>query len=406
MNARYSVSKVLLSLFVLFALNSCTKDNNSNPTPVEENQYAAVVAVGAWPNIAYYIADIPSLTQGTITIQGSGAEMTGKVYAQDILQKNGFYYHANAGSGRFGKYHVEGGAVVVDKEIPYTWLNWSSYVWIDDQTLIVFGTGANDNEVNEARYSIVKVNEMTVTNGKLEFESFSEGFTNYSVGFAEYRDGKIFIGYQLVSEDWSVYPDMAVYKQLNIAVVNYPAMTLNNTIKDTRSTTAGGPIVYAPVSFVDENKDIYFVTDPVSNYDYKSPSLIYRIKSGETTLDASYNFDLSAKTSDGMGAAMWYIGNGKAIIRTRVAGQSIDADHSFSIVDVKTGSFVKKLDLPADKGERMVQAVIVEDGKAYIAVNSADRDYIWEYDPATDGLKSGAEFIGGINYILRLEKVK
>jgi len=103
---------------------------------------------------------------------------------------------------------------------------------------------------------------------------------------------------------------------------------------------------------------------------------------------------------------MWYIGNGKAIIRTRVDGESIDADHFFTVVDVKNGSFIKKLDLPVDKGERMVKAVIVEDGKAYIAVNSADKDYIWEYDPAAESLKSGAEFVGGIDYILRLEKVK
>src|SRR5690606_2760996 len=190
------------------------------------------------------------------------------------------------------------------------------------------------------------------------------------------------------------------------AVVNYPTMTINNTITDIRSTTPGGPTVYAKASFIDEAGDLYFVTDPVYNYDYTSPSVIYRIKSGQTVLDNTYYFDLSANTSGGKGAAMWYIGNGKAIIRTRVAGQSIDADHSFTVVNVQNGSFIKTLDLPADKGERMVQAVIVEDGKAYIAVNSADKDYIWEYNPATESLTPGAEFIGGIDYILRLEKTK
>jgi|GEM_PF-773460 len=108
---------------------------------------------------------------------------------------------------------------------------------------------------------------------------------------------------------------------------------------------------------------------------------------------------------NGMGAATWYIGNGKAIIRTLVAGQAIDADHSYSIINIRTGSFIKKLDLLADKRERMVQAVIIEDGKAYIAVNARDRDYIWEYDPATDKLTKGAEFTGGIDYILRIEKL-
>lgn len=407
MKSIHPLSKMLFAVVAMAVLNSCEKNNNNdNPNPPEEKQYAAVVCVGSWPNTAYYIADVPSLTEGTITIQGSGAEMTGKVYAQDILQKNGSYYHANAGSGRFGKYHVANGAVVVDKEIPYTWLDWSSYVWVDDETLVIFGTGATDDEVNEGRYSIVKVADMTVTNGKLDLKAFPEDFTNYSIGFAEYRAGKLFIGYQFVSDNWDLYPNMPVYNELNVAVVNYPAMTLDKNISDIRTTTPGGPIVYAPASFIDENNDLYFVTDPVYNYDYQSPSVIYRIKNGETNLDASYYFDLSSTTSGGMGAAMWYIGNGQAIIRTRVAGQSIDADHSYSIVDARNGTFIKKLDLPADKGERMVNAVIVEGDVVNIAVNAIDKDYVWQYNSSTQALTPGAEFIGGIDYILRLEKVK
>ena len=144
----------------------------------------------------------------------------------------------------------------------------------------------------------------------------------------------------------------------------------------------------------------------MAGYDYKSPSVVYRIKNGATALDPTYFFDLSAKTDNGMGAAMWHIGNGKAIVRTRIKGESIDAEHSFSVIDVRTGTFIKTLDLPADKGERMVNAVVVEDGKAYIAVNAADKDYIWEYDPASEKLTKGAEFVDGIDYILRLEKTK
>jgi hypothetical protein len=104
--------------------------------------------------------------------------------------------------------------------------------------------------------------------------------------------------------------------------------------------------------------------------------------------------------------AMWYIGNGKAIVRSRIAGTSIDTDHYFCVIDVKSGALIKKLDLPADKGERMVNGVIVEDGKAFIAVNAADKDYIWQYDPATDKLTKGVEVVGGIDYILRIEKLR
>ncbi|QHV95133.1 DUF4374 domain-containing protein [Spirosoma endbachense] len=399
----FPVQTILIALLA-FLLNGCSSSNDT-PAPQEAGTYSAVLAVGSWPNIAYYIADIPSLTSGTISLQGNGAEMTGKVYAQDIIQKNGFYYHANFGSGRLGKYHVANGAVVVDKEVPFTYLNWSSYAWVDDQTLVIFGTGENAGK-NEGRYAVIKVADMTVTTGKLDLKAFPTGFDTYSMGFAEYRAGKLFLGYSFASSDFSTYPIMPVYQQLSVAVINASTMAVESTISDIRSTNPGGPTVYAPASFQDEGGDIYFMTDPVYNYDYKSPSAVYRIKSGSTTLDQSYYFDFSSKVNKGMGAAMWYVGNGKAIVRTRVAGESIDADHSFSVIDVKTGAFVKTLALPVDKGERMVQAVVVENGKAYIAVNAADKDYIWEYDPTADKLTQGAEFVGGINYILRLEKTK
>ena len=394
-------AKAILIALTAFTLNGCSDSDDNGGTPVqEEGKYSAILCVGAWPNTAYYIADVPSLTSGTISIKGNGAEMTGKVYAQDIIQKDGFYYHANFGSGRFGKYHVEKGALVIDKEVPFTFLNWSSYVWVDDQTLVIFGDAEG-----EGRYAIVKVADMTLTTGKLELKAKPTGFTGYNVGFAEYRDGKLFVGYGYSFSDWSVKP-LPVNPDFNVAVVSYPSMKTESTITDTRTTTPGGPIVYAPASFKDENGDIYFISDPVAGYDYKSPSVVYRIKNGATTLDPTYFFDLSAKTDNGMGAAMWYIGNGKAIVRTRIKGESIDADHSFSVIDVKTGTFIKKLDLPADKGERMVNAVVVEDGKAYIAVNAADKDYIWEYDTASEKLTKGAEFVDGIDYILRLEKTK
>lgn len=125
-----------IALIVVFA-SGCEKRDVGH---IEEGtKYAAVLCVGSWPNTAYYIAGIQSLTGGTVSLKGNGAEMTGKVYAQDVIQRDGFYYHANAGSGRLGKYHVENGSLLIDKEIPFSWLNWSSYTWVDHNTLVIFG---------------------------------------------------------------------------------------------------------------------------------------------------------------------------------------------------------------------------------------------------------------------------
>lgn len=392
-------SRALSLAIIIILISSCEKRNIGN---IEEGtKYSAVLCVGSWPNTAYYIAGIQSLTSGTISLAGNGAEMTGKVYAQDVIQRDGFYYHCNANSGRLGKYHVENGSLLIDKEIPFSWLNWSSYAWVDSNTLVIFGDGNN-----EARYAVIKVDKMTIRTGKLSLKAIPTGFDSYSIGFADYRNEKLFLGYGFASTDWSNYPNMPVYQESLIAVIDYSTMTVEKSISDVRTTGLGGPNVYAPSSFVDENNDLYFVSDPVNVYDYKSPSIIYRIKSGTTEIDPNYLFNFSAVSNNEMVPAMWYIGNGKAIVRSRIAGQSIDADHYFCVIDVRNGKLIKKLDLPADKGERMVNAVIVEDGKAFIAVNAADKDYIWQYDPNTDQLTKGVEFVGGIDYILRIEKLK
>lgn len=391
---------ILLGILALTTVFSgCEKRNVGE---IEEGtKYSAVLCVGSWPNTAYYIAGIQSLTSGTVSLAKNGAEMTGKVYAQDVIQKDGFYYHCNSNSGRLGKYHVENGALLIDKEIPFAWLNWSSYTWADDNTLVIFGEGKG-----EPRYAVIKVDKMTIRTGKLSLANIPAGFNLYNMGFAQYHNQKIYLGYSFGSDDYTNYPNMPVFQKSFVAVIDYNTMTVEKSLEDVRTTGLGGSNVYAPSSFVDEQGDLYFISDPVNVYDYKSPSAMYRIKNGTTVLDPTYYFNYSAAANNEMAAAMWYIGNGKAIVRSRIAGQSIDTDHYFTVIDVKTGALIKKLDLPADKGERMVNAVIVEDGKAFIAVNAADRDYIWQYDPATDKLTKGVEFVGGIDYILRIEKLK
>lgn len=401
-----SIKGIALSLAILLiTFSSCTKKKDAEPTsdPAAGTKYSAMVIVGSWPNTAYYLVDVPSFDSGEITLKGNGAEMTAEVYAQDVIQKDGYYYHANAGSGQLGKYHVESGKLVTDKKVPFTLLDWSSYTWIDNTTLALFGTNGDQNE---GKYAIIETSNLQVlSSGTLDLVDLPTGFVAYAIGFAEYRDGKVFLNYGFRGS-WDNYPTMLVPEKGYVAVFNYATKTVEKSAESASMTTPGGPTVYAPTSFIDENKDLYFITDPVYHYDNTTPSKVYRIKNGSTEIDASYDFNFSSQVNNGMGAAFWYIGNGKAIVRTRVAGTSIDAEHSFSLIDVHSGTFIKKLALPADVGERMVQAVVVDNGKAYIAVNGTAKDYIAIYDPATDQLTEGAQFTGGIDYLIRIEKKK
>ncbi|RZL99146.1 MAG: DUF4374 domain-containing protein, partial [Pedobacter sp.] len=157
--------------------------------------------------------------------------------------------------------------------------------------------------------------------------------------------------------------------------------------------------------------DIYFTTVPEGGWDYEAGSVLYRIKSGTDVLDNTYTFDFSSKSNGHTAQAIWYIGNGQAIVRVRIPADRSNADFYykwdsyFSIVNVRTGAVIKKLNLPVDKGEVYVQAVIIEDGKAYIMLNEANAaGAIWEYDPSNAKLTKGATFGAGYDYLLRLDK--
>ncbi len=198
-----------------------------------------------------------------------------------------------------------------------------------------------------------------------------------------------------------------------VAVIDYPSIELSKTLEDSRSKWPGGPTRYTPTSFVDEKNDIYFNTAPDNGSDYDAGSAIYRIKSGSDELDPNYYFDFSSKANGHTIQAMWYIGNGEAIVRARIPSDRNKPDFYykwdsyFVIVNVNKGEVVKKLDLSTDIGEVFVQAVVVENEKAYIMLNDADKKgYMWEYDPANGKLTKGLEFAEGYDYLLRIDKWK
>ncbi|MBE9586435.1 hypothetical protein IM792_18425 [Mucilaginibacter sp. JRF] len=399
-----------LAIATAISFTACKKSDDAPTTNTDtgEIKYGALMMVGAWPNTTYYIAGLSSLKEGTIDLKGKGVNMSAIAQDQGFIQRNGYYYYYNGDNGRLGRYHIANDLLVTDREVPFTQMSgFSSHIWADDNTLVVFGTNTDQTKI---RYAIINATTLASTGGEINTTAPTDAaYTRIGVGFAEYRSGKIFIGYGYLHANWPT----PSYPKVLVAAVNYPSMTVSTLLEDSKSRWPGGPTRYNPYSFVDENGDLYFATVPEGGWDYDGASLIYRIKSGTEVLDNTYNFDYSAKAGGNTVQAMWYIGNGQAIVRGRIPADRSNADFyynwdsNFALINVQTGAVVKKFDLPTDKGQIYVQAVIVEDGKAYLLVNGANSNgAIWEYDPATDKLTKGATFGAGYDILLRLDKWK
>ncbi|RAJ08288.1 uncharacterized protein DUF4374 [Chitinophaga skermanii] len=395
------------AVFCAVLLAGCEKEPKrfTEEEGSRDKKYGALMMLGSWPNTAYYLVEVPSLKEGSVGLNGKGVNVTTICNDQGFIQRDGYYYYLNSNTGRLGKYHINNDKLITDKEVPFPQMaSISSHVWVNAETLILIGTNGTSDKV---LYSEVKVTDLSVSNGELNISLPAEKeYLAIAPGFVEYRDGKIFMGYSYTAK-WPALP----YPKVLVSVIDYPSMNISATLEDSRSWVPGAPTRYTPYSFTDDRNDIYFTTVPEAGFDYDGGSAIYRIKNGTAEIDPNYFFDFSAALKGHTCQAMWYIGNGEAIARVRIPSDRSRPDFYyywesyFVIFNVRKGEIVRKLDLPTDIGEVYVNAVVVEDNKAYIMLNSPDKKgHMYEYDPMTGNLTQGLAFDQGYEYLLRIDK--
>ncbi|WP_299249416.1 DUF4374 domain-containing protein [uncultured Cytophaga sp.] len=393
------ISFAFMALIFTTGVSSCKKKNDE-PTLVTSGKYGIWLQVGSYPNTNPYVLSAQSLTQGSVSLKGNGSEVTG-VADYGIIPGGEYYYYYNEPISKFSKFKLENSKLIVIKEVQLTHLaSTNTFVWVDKNTLVMFGLNADASKV---LYSKVNVNTLDIINGELALDPLPTGTSKYNTGSAEYSNGKFFLGLTYAAAKWSDPSD----PNFHVAVLNSD-FTLNKTLSDNRSVGAGQSKLWMQGSFVDESGDTYLLTSPTWINGGTSPSAIYRIKSGETEFDNSYFFNTNSSSIGYTCEAMWYVGNGIAIIRyVNTTITTSTHNTQFAAINVADGTVRKILsDLPNDT-EGGLESIAVEDGKAYILVNSeTGKDYIWEYNPTTNDVKPGLEISGGYDYLLRVDVLK
>ncbi|WP_221391635.1 DUF4374 domain-containing protein [Dyadobacter sp. NIV53] len=391
---------LLITLALVPFLNSCSSDDDTTPTPVEETQekYAVWLQIGSWPNTTQYVLGTNSLTEGSIDLTGHGAEVTGKS-AYGIITNGGFYYYYNTTTGRFSKFKYEKELYSTILEVPYTHLaDISGFTWINETTLFLVGTNGDKNKIH---YSVVDTETLKITNGVLEAPAIPTGFSYFNLGNVEYTNGKVFIQFGYIG-DWP----KPWQSQSNIGVVDYATLKYEKTLESTTSAGPGTNKLWLSSSFVDVNGNTYFATNVEWSSITNRKSAIYRIKKGTTELDANYVVNQTTLGYEGVG--LWYIGGTQAILKyidTAVTGST--HLYAFAVMDLETGKITRKLpEIPYD-GDAYIQNIIVEDGKVFMITNAeTGKDYVYIYDIAAQTVKTGMELIGGYDWVLRLDKMR
>ena len=399
------IFRIISCVFILGLLYTCTTENEE--TKKDKDKKYSIYAM--MKDGKEYIVQTDSLISGTTNPERQGVKVIPSRLFYDLIVRDGFYYRLDWKTSTFIKYRIQNNIFTQVSALPLTGFSTiENYNWISQDSLLLIGY---DQKSTKIRYAKIQVKKMTAVEGIMQIPAPFGAFNWMSVGFSKFMNGNLFVGYTYhIANDFQTYTTSdTVY----VEAMSYPEMKSIKKFKDIRSAYPGGVNTRQPHSFTDEKGDFYFITCPgiaLGNNPDK-PTGIYRIRQTEEILDPDYFFNISASPIQNHGYGLWYIGKGKAIVRTERKGLFTGMkDHysvphfDFFVLDLITKS-TSRLNLPLDKGTAR-QCILVENGLVYITVNSdSEGSYVWNYNPETGDLRKGLKFDGDIDYILRLDRL-
>ena len=392
-----------LILLWLVQLAGCAPEKTGSD-PGTRKKYSLYVMM---KDGAEYLVQTDRIDSGHIDPLVQGAKVVpSRIFYELIIHQNR-YYRLDWKTGKFLRHVVENKAYTQTGSLPLTG-NWSvdNYTWLGD-TLLILG---HDSKHSNVRYAKITFDPMKALEGTIALPAPTGGYTNMTIGFSTFLKGHLYLGYTYHKTDLNTY---TTSDTMYVTELTYPGLKTVRTFKDTRSAYPGGINTRQSHFFTDEKGDFYFISCPgIALGDNPSkPTGIFRIRKADGALDPGYFFNLSTSPIHNHGYGFWYIGNGKAIVRTERKGLFKGMqDHylvphfDFYVLDLAQQT-TSRLNLPLDKGTAR-NCILVENGLVYITVNpNTDGSYVWIYDPKTGSLRKGLHFDDQVDYILRLERL-
>ncbi|WP_313181139.1 DUF4374 domain-containing protein [Sphingobacterium siyangense] len=201
------------------------------------------------------------------------------------------------------------------------------------------------------------------------------------------RGDKLFVGHKYRSNETR----KDIIDTAYMYVCDYPSLANGKIIKDGRGGFAAGHWEVQTLTFTDDNNDLYIVTKKTDAATYG----LLRIKAGQTTFDPDYFFDLKDYNvfSNNI-SQVQKLGDGKVYI-------------SPFVVDPANKKIVADLRILVGGGESKTTMNFMENGKLYdVFKTDESKWYVYEYDPAKNSVKRGAEIDPGITQVYHLNKLK
>lgn len=227
---------------------------------------------------------------------------------------------------------------------------------------------------------------MQVLSDKIDLNSLYD--SNYNLqGLSEmlYRDGKLYVS-TIHANIAGVYATLK--EELTIAVCDLATRSLDKVLRDTRTVPTGYIMNTVSSMFIDEIGDIYLMGIKAfdTSQSSKNPSIMFRIKKGETSLDTSYVFNVQTACANRTLTGLKYIGNGKAFACAYYTEQVNPLDpfsgytdpvFKYWAVDMTTQS-AQEINMPFHKGFLNNWMHITPDGKVWAPLVTKAESAIYE----------------------------
>ena len=323
---------------VVFA--SCSDEPNSGTTPEDPTyQSTADSHLDLWLKVSgtgssgTYVArvDDPTNSNQTVSVKGSGVDVTGKM-TYGAIQKDGYYYFATEGNDGLAKYKITDTQMVLEGECPYgkkifkkggmTGAISASHEWIGDNVLLLCQYSSATKKYIWAKFDTK--NMKLLNEGEFDLnEKYANVFKFSTSGHIRYRasDGKLLFFTSIHYKGEGNHPihggPNTKRGPLAVVVLDEKTMKIEQALEDDRvsglALEAYGDTQQEKAYF-DRNGDLYLIClMKGSTYRPGGPipeCVIIRVKSGESNTDRSYLFQ---PTKDTNILVVRYLSSGKAI---------------------------------------------------------------------------------------------
>jgi len=390
-------SFLLLALAVL-GFTACKKSSSAPDETPEEKQYGLLVSAGT--PAASYILNTSDLTRGTLTTAGNGAETNINV----ITQRGEFFYGVNA-SGNLVKFKSSNKTTTIVSQVQFNQISWAYYssffAWKDEKTLVLFSM----NQALQFEYATLNVETMTITaSGNINIPLPPSGYYYWGNNVA-FLGNKLYISYNVVNSTTDV-----PLNEIRLASMDFPNVSNVTVTTDTRFNQPAHYNLNSPGTFVYNNYAYMLNAPTIWIFGETGGSFsIYRVASGTTATDVSYQFELTDRTKEEV-SGLFNLGNGKAVIKvidkTQISSYQDYAKRisEFYVIDV-VNKTKTKLNIPKSVATPYSNDIMVDGNVAYIAASTADGYYVYTYDAASGNLSRGAK-LDGVNGVNQLVKYK